>query len=326
MPLNNDFRKPKKFKLSLRSGLLIVLLAAVVTFVGQAMVTTTAYYRYAAIQQVGDAENDYVQTKLEIRVRKLEEARLVEMGLIENKLDELPPEDGVETPVTIDDVSPFAVEQVMGSVVEIICLDNSDKDTFYTGSGIIIDGSGLVLTNRHLLMSEDGSMIRFCGVGFTTDIEQPPQIEFIAESTAMGDELDLAILQIVEHLDGDELPATYPVVTLSGSREATKALKLGDRVFIAGYPGIGADTFTLTQGVVSGRVGSNLIKTSALIDSGTSGGAAFDGNGRFIGMPTAAAAGDIGGSLGYLIAADVVDDFLRDFYAGDLNDSVPFVD
>ena len=71
--------------------------------------------------------------------------------------------------------------------------------------------------------------------------------------------------------------------------------------------------------MVSGRVGDGLIKTSALIDSGTSGGAAFNADGRFIGVPTAAVRGDIGGSLGYLIGADVVDRFLQDFYKHELS-------
>jgi S1-C subfamily serine protease len=52
-----------------------------------------------------------------------------------------------------------------------------------------------------------------------------------------------------------------------------------------------------------------------LIDSGTSGGAAFDADGNYIGVPTAAVSGDIGGSLGYLIGADIVDKFLIDYFA-----------
>ena len=324
MSLQDQLKTPKKFKLSLRTGLLIVLLVAFMTFLGQVLISATAYYRYLSIREVADAENDYKQTILDIRITKLERARQAEMGLLEQVVEEQA-EQGEDLPVSIDDVSPFTVDQVMGAVVEIICLDNDNKDVFYTGSGSIIDASGLVLTNQHVLMSGNGSMIRYCGIGFTTDIEQPPQIEFIAETTALGgDDLDLAILQVVEHLDGNDLPEAFPVMDLNGSRDASKALRLGDQVFIAGYPGIGAETFTFTQGVVSGRVGKKLIKTSALIDSGTSGGAAFDQRGRYIGTPTAAAAGDIGGSLGYLIAADIVDDFLGEFYAGNLNDSVSF--
>ena len=42
-------------------------------------------------------------------------------------------------------------------------------------------------------------------------------------------------------------------------------------------------------------------------------GAAFDANGHYVGVPTAAAKGEIGGSLGFLIGANVVQDFLAAF-------------
>jgi S1-C subfamily serine protease len=112
------------------------------------------------------------------------------------------------------------------------------------------------------------------------------------------------------------LPAEFPFLSLQDATKASDGLSLGDPIYIGGYPGIGADTFTFTQGVVSGRVGDELIKTSALIDSGTSGGAAFDSGGTYVGVPTAAAKGEIGGSLGYLIGANVIDRFIADFLAG----------
>jgi len=303
----------------------MLLVASFMTFAGQLIVTNIAYNDYSGRQNVGEAEFEYQQTKLELRVQDLEKARAAEMALLDSKLEDIAASGSQSGNFeTADANATFNVEDVMGSVVEIICLDNTDKDTFYTGSGTIVDSVGLVLTNQHLLISKDGSTIRFCGVGFTSDIEQPPIIEYIAEATATQDDLDLAILEIVEHMEGKELPDAFQTIGLSGCTQASKSLKLGDPVYIAGYPGIGAETFTFTQGVVSGRVGSRLIKTSALIDSGTSGGAAFDKRGNYIGTPTAAARGDIGGSLGYLIAADVIDDFLKSFYSGELNNTISF--
>jgi S1-C subfamily serine protease len=119
------------------------------------------------------------------------------------------------------------------------------------------------------------------------------------------------------------LPASFPTIALGDGAEPFVMPRLGETVFIGGYPGIGADTLTFTQGVVSGQVGTDLIKTSALIDSGTSGGAAFDQRGRYIGVATAAVKGDIGGSLGYLISAAVVDRFLEDYYGAKGAATVP---
>ncbi len=142
--------------------------------------------------------------------------------------------------------------------------------------------------------------------------------ETIAKTIGIDSDTDLAVLQITERLDGEQIQDKFSFLTVVGQSEVANSLKLGDAIYIGGYPGIGAETFTFTEGVVSGRVGQSLIKTSALIDSGTSGGAAFDIGGNFVGVPTAAIRGEIGGSLGYLIGADIVDSFLQDFYAHDL--------
>ncbi|MBU1029356.1 serine protease [Patescibacteria group bacterium] len=305
----------------------MVLLAALLTFAGQIIVGITTYYRYADSKEISDAEIVDRQSSLEKRLREIEAVCRTDKIVLENRLNDLiEPGGALIKPTSRVNGSSFSVERVMGSVVEITCLDNTDPDIFYTGSGTIIDRSGLVLTNQHLLVSSEGALIHFCGIGFTTEIQLPPQVEYIAETVAADRDADLAILQIVEHLDSKPLPDFFPAITLVGSRLTAQELKLGDEVFIAGYPGVGAETFTFTQGVVSGRVGKKLIKTSALIDSGTSGGAAFNFNGDYIGLPTAAARGDIGGSLGYLIAADIVDEFLQDYYAGELNSSVNFIE
>jgi S1-C subfamily serine protease len=210
---------------------------------------------------------------------------------------------------------PFEVESLLPSIVEIFCLDNDSDGVYYTASGTVIDSMGLVLTNRHALQSGDGSFIRFCGIGFTEDQRQPPRPEYVAAVMAVHKADDLAVLRVTERVDGQPLDRNFQALPLTEQVSAAEALKLGDTIYIGGYPGLGAETFTFTQGVVSGRVGDGLIKTSALIDAGTSGGAAFDAQGQFIGVPTAAVQGEIGGTLGYLIAADVVDRFLADFFA-----------
>lgn len=212
--------------------------------------------------------------------------------------------------------APFSLEAAAKPVVEIICVDNKNKDTYYIGSGTIIDNTGLIVTNRHVLESDDGTIIKLCGAGLTTNIKRPPPLDYITETIAASADEDLALVHIRERVDKQPLPSSFPSMSLVNAAQASTQLRLGDMVFIAGYPGVGSETFTLTQGIVSGRVGSDYIKTSAFVDSGASGGAAFDGSGQFVGIPTAAAKGEVGGSLGYLIGADVVDKFMADYYAG----------
>jgi S1-C subfamily serine protease len=307
--------------ISVRTAMMIALGAAFLTFVSQVGVDIASYYRYAAERERVEENILLKQAVFEQRISMIEQGRTVERQELAEQIEDISVGSNPFAVVRGEEAV-FPIDNVLSSVVEIICLDNKNKDIFYTGSGTMVDRHGLLITNHHLLIGSDGSVIRFCGVGFTDSMENPPRTEFIAETVGVDSETDLAILQIIERLDGADVDGKFSYISMDGSLAATRGLTLGDVVYIAGYPGVGAQTFTFTQGVVSGRVGSDLIKTSALVDSGTSGGAAFDGYGNFIGIPTAAARGDIGGSLGYLIGADIVDRFLGDFYAGRLNMSV----
>jgi S1-C subfamily serine protease len=254
------------------------------------------------------------QRLLSRRLTELQDQSRQDISELQSRISSLAGDQ--QTGATLGPAAPSpGIERVVGAIVELICIDNINRGVYYTASGTVVDKSGLIVTNRHTLRSADGSTIRYCGVGFTSDLREPPKVEYVAETHALHESSDLAILKISERLDGDAIPESFPAVSLIGSKDGTAALSLGDAVYIGGYPGIGAETFTVTEGVVSGRVGSELIKTSALIDMGTSGGAAFDSVGVFIGVPTAAAKGEIGGSLGYLIGADVVDGFLADYLA-----------
>jgi S1-C subfamily serine protease len=167
-----------------------------------------------------------------------------------------------------------------------------------------------------VLVNDAGKLIRLCGVGVSSDLTKPPKIAFLARAEAGDADGDLALLKVFERLDGSAVGGDFASLDVSGAATLSGAMKIGDPVYIGGYPSVGADTLTMTQGVVAGRVGADLIKTSAYVDSGASGGAAFDSRGRFIGVPAAAARGEIGGSLGYLIGGPAVQSFLDDYRAG----------
>lgn len=298
-----------------RSVLGAMLFAAMVTFGVQAYVSYHVYDAVEKTQQRQHEEFTSEQQRLEARMALIEADSASQRQGVETRLRELGANRAGDSGNDAVQGSPFAIEDVMPSVIELVCLDNHDDKTFYSGSGTVIGDDGLIVTNRHLVTSADGSLIPYCGVGFTSDIGQPPEIAYIAQMTAVNDDADLALLRIIERLDGSALPDRFPALELVPTAKAHR-LALGDAVYIAGYPGIGGETFTFTQGVVSGRLGTTLVKTSALIDAGTSGGAAFDSRGAFIGVPTAAARGEIGGSLGYLIDASVVDGFVADYFGG----------
>jgi S1-C subfamily serine protease len=313
------------FHRHVHAALWLTLAASIGLFGAVVIIKNTSDMRQFAQRSSDEKKAALKQRDIERRLAAMEEANAkiklaFETGLAQLSEDQRTA-DARESGSPVK--SPFALETVMGSIVEVVCIDNVDQDVYYTGSGTVVDKSGVIVTNHHLLLSDDGSLIRYCGIGFTTDLKDPPIIKYIAASTAVHKDSDLAILVITEAIDNGPLPKTFPFISLRGATEATQALNLGDPVYIGGYPNIGADTFTFTQGVVSGRVGPTYIKTSAIIDTGASGGAAFDSSGRYIGTPTAAAKGEIGGSLGYLIGADVVDQFLLDYYSKKKTVSTP---
>ena len=301
-----------------RRRLIFVLGMSIAVFAGILVWRVETDRQYAAQRQEAEQDLNDRQSLLEKRIKHIEASNVDGIGILQDqvrRLTEIHKKPDTSGPEAVSGLN-FSMEAVVASVVELVCIDNVDREVYYTGSGTVVDKSGLIVTNQHILRSDDGSVISFCGVGFTNDLHVPPRIEFVAVTTAIHKSADLAIMRISERLDGKALPAEFQSISLADSAGVSLGLALGDAIFIGGYPGVGADTFTFTQGVVSGRVGPELIKTSAFIDTGTSGGAAFNSLGQYVGVPTAAAKGEIGGSLGYLIGADIVDGFLKDYYAG----------
>lgn len=86
---------------------------------------------------------------------------------------------------------------------------------------------------------------------------------------------------------------------------------VGDKVYILGYPAIGGETITVTEGIISGYEG-NFYKTSAKIDEGNSGGVAVLGKKNcYLGIPTSAAVGGIE-SLGRIFDLTYMERYLKE--------------
>ncbi|MEX1179582.1 MAG: Do family serine endopeptidase [Cucumibacter sp.] len=140
------------------------------------------------------------------------------------------------------------------------------------GSGVIVDASGVILTNNHVI--EDASDIRVAtadGREYETDI------------VLADPETDLAVLRI-----RDTGGRTFPSIEFADS----EALLVGDLVLAIGNPfGIGQ---TVTSGIVSALARSGVgvsdfqffIQTDAAINPGNSGGALVDMAGRLVGINT----------------------------------------
>jgi S1-C subfamily serine protease len=171
------------------------------------------------------------------------------------------------------------------------------------GSGVIIDRSGLALSNWHVVddaTRPDGSMVadhRVTARAFGGK-------EYRVQVLSISREDDLSLLQ-VELAPGEQVPA----VELGSS----DALAIGEWVAAIGNPHGRANTVTF--GVVSakdqelrvkGRWAKleHLIETDAAINGGNSGGALLDMNGRLVGINSAG--GGTFNNKGYAIAVDHV--------------------
>jgi serine protease Do len=149
------------------------------------------------------------------------------------------------------------------------------------GSGFIIDPSGIIVTNRHVVEG-------------TTDILVTLQNNRLLRATllAMADQIDVALLKVTPD-------SPLPTVRFGDS----DALQIADPVLAIGSPlGFGG---SVTQGIVSAlnrdirdSPFDDYIQTDAAINHGNSGGPLFNMQGEVIGMNTAIFAPPTSGSIG----------------------------
>ncbi len=168
------------------------------------------------------------------------------------------------------------------------------------GSGFIIDPSGYVVTNNHVIEGADK---------ITVTMFDDTTLE--AELIGRDEKTDLALLKIKEK-------GTYPAVSWGDSDR----VRVGDWVIAIGNPlGLGG---TVTAGIISQKQRDinagpydDYIQTDAPINRGNSGGPLFNMAGQVIGINTAIYS-QSGGSIGIGFAipsnlADGVIDQLRKF-------------
>lgn len=217
-----------------------------------------------------------------------------------------------------------ALQRALKSTVLILVPDNTG-DLYSTGSGTIMDADkGLILTNFHVMGDTDTGKLYnndgFAGIGvMPNDLRGAPVLRYSARLISHDATYDLALLQITGLLDDARaaLPANLGLTTLP--RGSSDDLLPGDRLAVIGYPGLGGATVTYTEGVVSGFLDEDgdgefeWIKTDTEVNPGNSGGLAIDGQGNFIGVPTAGySRADVAGKISLVRPATIA---LR-FYDG----------
>ena len=149
------------------------------------------------------------------------------------------------------------------------------------GSGFVIDASGYIVTNNHVISGAEEITVRF-----------HDDSELKAKLVGSDEKTDLALLKV-------ESPK--PIASLAWGD--SDALRIGDWVLAIGNPfGLGG---TVTAGIVSARnrvldqgAYDDYIQTDASINRGNSGGPLFNMNGEVIGVNTLIYSNNSGGSVG----------------------------
>lgn len=166
-----------------------------------------------------------------------------------------------------------------------------------TGSGVIINADGYIITNNHVIKNAHELSV-------TLNNNRTYEAELIGTDP----KTDIALLKI----DADE---DLPFVTFGDSDQA----KIGEWVLAVGNPF--NLTSTVTAGIISAKSrdltgGQSFIQTDAAVNPGNSGGALVNTNGELVGINTAISS-QTGSYIGYSfavpsnIARKVVEDIME---------------
>ena len=159
------------------------------------------------------------------------------------------------------------------------------------GSGFIIDSSGLILTNNHVVMDAKTITVTLDdGTSYKGTVKARDQMHDMAVV-----KIDAKGLEPVEFGDVGRVPLATSVVVL-------------------GFP-LGTKDLTVTSGLASAKKIDNnrgmlWIQTDATVNPGNSGGAMFNLQGQVIGMPSMGLVGIAVSNTNFAISANTINQYL----------------
>lgn len=154
------------------------------------------------------------------------------------------------------------------------------------GSASIINNTWYIITNNHVVDNEKWGTLDYFNICISQSEWQRPSCNYTAVLIARNEKKDIALLKIE---DIDIYGKKVDLSSLSSiSPDYNYTPKSWDEVEAIGYPWVGSETITKTQGIISGTSlynDSTYLKTDALIASGNSGWALIKDK-KLIGIPT----------------------------------------
>jgi S1-C subfamily serine protease len=207
------------------------------------------------------------------------------------------------------------IARIGQSVVYIETFQRGQPYSF--GSGTIVDPSGIIYTNTHVIADADDYRI-----SITREVGELPEVigyaSVVQNFSPAG--IDFAILQIDR--DPNRRPVDPLALNLPALESAARETALGERIWVFGYPGVGDGYLVVTQGSITSVENANITgqrvpawyRTDAEISPGNSGGLVVNGRGEFLGIPTMVRSeertlGRLGGVLPFIAVETVLTAF-----------------
>jgi len=162
----------------------------------------------------------------------------------------------------------------------LIYVQFPDTSQMWTGTGFCVSRDGAMLTNRHVVMNDQGERPLRIAVQFSGSGDVLP-----ARLVRVAPDADIALIQI-------ESAGPFPVVQ---GMAADTSVQAGDPIALIGFP-LGTDLpmagseegpvarASLTTGTVSRVLGDSLLQLDAFSGTGASGSPILDRQGRVVGI------------------------------------------
>jgi len=170
-----------------------------------------------------------------------------------------------------------AINRANSRAIAMIYVRFADTTKMWTGTGFSVAPEGLLLTNKHVVISDEGERPRDIAVQFSgSTAVLRGRLERVAPDA------DIATIRITD-------AGTYPVV--QGLKTDAAGVEVGDPIALIGYP-LGLDTpmgattvnTTLAPGTIGKILPDSLLQLDAYSGTGASGSPILDRTGQVIGM------------------------------------------
>jgi len=170
-----------------------------------------------------------------------------------------------------------AINRANSRAIAMVYVRFADTTRMWTGTGFSVSPDGLLLTNRHVVVNDEGEHPRDIAVQFSGSTAV-----LRARLEKISPDADIATIRITD-------AGTWPVV--AGLKADPAGVEAGDAIALIGYP-LGLDTpmgtavvnTTLALGTIGKILPDSLLQLDAFSGTGASGSPILDRTGQVIGL------------------------------------------